>query len=79
MPLPMETTHTGLTVSARKVDHEANPEEGAGLYEFFVELDGVPVVLGVKKAGTVDKRRAALKAKQAQQSQQSPAETTQAG
>lgn len=71
MPKPMETTHTGLTISARKLDHEENPEDGAGLYEFFVELDGVPVVLGAKKAGTVDQRRAKL-AKQ-RQTQAAPA------
>lgn len=60
MPKPPEITHTGLTVSARKVDHEENPEDGAGFYELFVELDGVPLVFGGRKAGTIDKRRAAL-------------------
>jgi len=62
MPKDREVTHTGLTVSARKFDHEENPEEGAGIYEFFVELDGVPVVIASKKAGTVDQRRARLAA-----------------
>jgi len=65
MPLEREVTHTGLTVNARKYDHEENPEDGAGLYEFYVELDGVPVVIGSRKAGTIDKRRAALKAAKA--------------
>jgi len=60
MPLPREVTHTGLTVNARKVDHEENPLDGAGIYEFYVELDGVPVVIGSRKAGTIDNRRKAL-------------------
>lgn len=60
MPKDREVTHTGLTVSARKYDHEENPEDGAGLYEFYVELDGVPVVIGSRKAGTIDQRRAKL-------------------
>jgi len=60
MPLPRGVTHTGLTVNARKSGHEANPEEGAGIYEFYVELDGVPVVIGSRKAGTIDQRRKAL-------------------
>lgn len=65
MPKPREVTHTGLTVNARKYGHEENPEDGAGLYEFFVELDGVPVVIGSRKAGTIDQRRAALAKKNA--------------
>lgn len=73
MPREREVTHTGLTVNARKYDHEDNPEDGAGLYEFYVELDGVPVVIGSRKAGTIDKRRAALKRKnQAEAAQAAP-------
>ena len=30
MTLEMKTTHTGLTLSARKIDAEENPEDGAG-------------------------------------------------
>ncbi len=75
MANPHEVTHTGLTVNARKYDHEDNPEEGAGLYEFYVELDGVPVVIGSRKAGTIDKRRKALaKARAAQAAAAPPAE-----
>ena len=60
MPKEREVTHTGLTVNARKYDHEENPLDGAGIYEFYVELDGVPVVIGSRKAGTIDVRRKAL-------------------
>lgn len=69
MPKDREVTHTGLTVNARKYDHEENAADGAGLYEFYVELDGVPVVIGSRKAGTIDQRRAALKKAKAQQAQ----------
>jgi len=73
MPKPREVTHTGLTVNARKYDHEENPEDGAGLYEFYVELDGVPVVIGSRKAGTIDLRRKALAKAKAAQAAATPA------
>ena len=60
MPKGREVTHTGLTVNARKYDHEDDPTQGAGLYEFYIKLDGVPVVIGSRKAGTIDNRRKAL-------------------
>jgi|SRR5579859_1219197 len=45
---------------------------GAGHYEFYVELDGVPVVIGSRKAGTIDQRRAALAKAAAKQAAQQP-------
>jgi sRNA-binding protein len=55
-----EYTHTGLTVNVKKIDAEQNPEDGAGLYVFGVDLDGVFVPIGSRKAGSVDQRRAKL-------------------
>jgi hypothetical protein len=74
MPKPTEVTHTGLSVNLRKVDHEENPEDGAGFYEAYLDVDGVPFVIAAKKAGTLDKRRAALADSKAKSAADSPAQ-----
>lgn len=42
---------------SKLTEQELTEKYGAGLYEFYVDLDGVPVVFHVKKAGTVDQQR----------------------
>lgn len=63
--------NTGLSAKAEKeyaddskelTEAQMAEKYGAGYYNFVVNLDGVDVVIGSAKAGTIDQQRAAIQA-----------------